>query len=136
MINHKTEKKEFLEHLRSLGVLNVSWDGHGTITGIQREAYCGLGYHEIEIMWSTWLAARQKGVVLKECDIDIAISETGTATRKILDHIENVLVQKALVYSRGNQSLAATQIGMSRTKLQRLVKQFRSKLVKPMEDAA
>ncbi|WP_151815352.1 helix-turn-helix domain-containing protein [Acinetobacter soli] len=127
MLNIKAEKQEFLHHLRSLGVVAVTWDGHGTITGIQREAYCGIGYHEVEIMWKTWLVARQSGIVLMESDIDSAVSEPGTATRKILDHIENVLVQKALVYSKGNQSQAALKIGMSRTKLQRLVKRNHSK---------
>lgn len=127
MLNIKAEKQEFLHHLRSLGVINVSWDAHGTITGIQREAYCGIGYHEVEIMWDTWMAARQKGIVLRESDIDSAVTEPGTATKSIISHIEDVLIQKALVASKGNQSQAAIKIGMSRTKLQRLVKRYRSK---------
>lgn len=117
MLDIKYEKEQFLKHVRTFGVVNVQWDNHGVITGISREAYCGIGYDQIELMWNTWLAAKQNGIVLNEHDIETAITVEGTAVKNILLHVEQAIIQKALIFSKGNQRLAADQIGMSRTKL-------------------
>ncbi|MCH7394222.1 helix-turn-helix domain-containing protein [Acinetobacter dispersus] len=127
MLNMKIEKERFLHHVRTLGVVSVQWDKHGVITGISREAYCSIGYDNIELMWNTWLAAKQNGVVLNEHDIETAIQVEGTAVKKIVSHIEMAIIQKALIFSKGNQRLAADQIGMSRTKLGCIVRGIKSK---------
>ncbi|OEY96015.1 hypothetical protein BJD20_12970 [Acinetobacter proteolyticus] len=129
MHNIKFEKSQFLDHVRSLGVVSVRWDNHGLITGIQREAYCGIGYDQIELMWNTWLAAKNNGIVLNEQDIENAISDKGTAVRNILAHVEDVIIQKAIIRTNGNQTLAANLIGISRTKIRYVLNRLRSKQI-------
>ncbi|WP_343620824.1 helix-turn-helix domain-containing protein [Acinetobacter proteolyticus] len=126
MLSIKVEKEQFLQHVRTLGVVSVQWDKHGVITGISREAYCGIGYDNIELMWETWIAAKKNGIVLNEQDIDEAISEPGTAVKKILTHVENVIIQKAIIHTNGNQAQAADQIGISRTKIRYVLKRSKS----------
>lgn len=58
-----------------------------------------------------------KNIVLTEKDIDQALKDGVDVTRSIVRHIEDVIIEKALVLTKGNQSAAATLIGMSRTKL-------------------
>lgn len=50
--------------------------------------------------------------VLKECDIEDAI-EKGEV-RDLIRHLENVIVQKALIKTRGNISQAAILVKMNR----------------------
>jgi hypothetical protein len=47
-----------------------------------------------------WLL-KSSGIVLLEHDIDEAIKEFGTANKKIITHIENIIAQKALISSKG-----------------------------------
>ena len=56
-------------------------------------------------------------VVLHESDIDKAISSGVNVNKSLVRHLENVLIEKALIKTKGNQRAAAELIGMSRTKL-------------------
>ena len=56
-------------------------------------------------------------IVLRESDIDKAISSGVNVTKSLVQHLENVLIEKALIKAKGNQRAAAELIGMSRTKL-------------------
>lgn len=63
-------------------------------------------------------------IVLRESDIDKAISSGGNVTKSLVQHLENVLIEKALIKAKGNQRLAAELIGMSRTKLVQRARQL------------
>lgn len=117
MLNIKAEQAYFTDHVKTLGVNNVNWNTNGSIQSIQRETSCIFRFDQIVILWNTWLKAKSSGIVLCENDIETAIAVEGTAVKKIMSHVEQTIIQKALVFSNGNQSLAAHQIGMSRTKL-------------------
>ena len=66
---------------------------------------------------------RNDGVVLRESDIEDAIlNGNGCANSSLTQHVENTLIKKALVITRGNQTAAAKLIGMSRSKLAYKVK--------------
>ncbi|WHP06877.1 helix-turn-helix domain-containing protein [Acinetobacter corruptisaponis] len=56
-------------------------------------------------------------IVLRESDIDKAILSGVNVTKSLVQHLENVLIEKALIKTKGNQRAAAELIGMSRTKL-------------------
>ena len=56
-------------------------------------------------------------IVLHESDIDKAILSGVNVTKSLVQHLENVLIEKALIKTKGNQRAAAELIGMSRTKL-------------------
>lgn len=117
MLNIKAEQAYFTDHVKTLGVNNVNWNTNGSIQSIQRETSCIFQFDQIVILWNTWLKAKSSGIVLCENDIETAIAVEGTAVKKIMSHVEETIIQKALVFSNGNQRLAAEQIGMSRTKL-------------------
>ncbi|ENX58752.1 MULTISPECIES: helix-turn-helix domain-containing protein [Acinetobacter] len=117
MLNIKVEQTYFTDHVKALGVLKIDWDQKGSIHSIQRNTNCIFRFDQIAVLWDTWLKAKNTGIVLCENDIECAIEVEGTAVKRILSYIEMAIIQKALIYSKGNQRLAADQIGMSRTKL-------------------
>ncbi|WP_445403669.1 helix-turn-helix domain-containing protein [Acinetobacter vivianii] len=117
MLNIKAEQAYFRVHVKALGVLQVDWDPNGVITTIKRDTNCIFRFDQVEALWETWLKAKSTGVVLCEYDIESAIQVEGTAVKKIIAHVEQTIIQKALIFTNGNQRLAADQIGMSRTKL-------------------
>lgn len=126
MLNIKTEQAYFTDHVKTLGVAKVNWNENGSIRSIQRETHCIFRFDQIVILWDTWIKAKSSGIVLCENDIETAIAIEGTAVKKIISHVEQTIIQKALVFSNGNQRLAADQIGMSRTKLGHRIKVIRS----------
>ncbi|KKW79013.1 hypothetical protein AAV96_08910 [Acinetobacter sp. AG1] len=126
MLNINVEQAYFMTHVKPLGINKVTWDKNGKIISMQRDTHCIFRFDQVVVLWSTWLASKSSGIILLEHDIDEAIKEFGTANKKIITHIENIIAQKALISSKGNQSSAADQIGMSRTKLRYVVKRFRS----------
>ena len=63
-------------------------------------------------------------IVLRESDIDKAISSGVNVTKSLVQHLENVLIEKALIKAKGNQRAAAELIGMSRTKLGQRARQL------------
>lgn len=126
MLNIKTEQAYFTDHIKTLGVVKVNWNQNGSIRSIQRETHCIFRLDQIVILWDTWIKAKSSGIVLCENDIETAIAIEGTAVKKIISHVEQTIIQKALVFSNGNQRLAADQIGMSRTKLGHRIKVIRS----------
>ncbi|MCH7290977.1 helix-turn-helix domain-containing protein [Acinetobacter sp. ANC 3926] len=126
MLNIKVEQAYFMDHVKALGVLKVDWNENGSIQLIQRDTTCIFRFDQVEALWDTWLKAKNTGIVLCENDIESAIAVEGTAVKRILSHIEMTIIQKALIYSKGNQRLAADQIGMSRTKLGYRVRGIRS----------
>ncbi|ENW97379.1 helix-turn-helix domain-containing protein [Acinetobacter dispersus] len=126
MLNIKAEQAYFKVHVKALGVLQVDWDSNGVITTIKRDTNCIFRFDQIEALWETWLKAKSTGVVLCEYDIESAIQVEGTAVKKIISHVEQTIIQKALIFTNGNQRLAADQIGMSRTKLRSIVRVIRS----------
>jgi len=128
-MNLEKEKEAFIFHVKPLGINKVTWDKKGKIICMQRDTHCIFRFDQVVVLWSTWLASKSSGIVLLEHDIDEAIKEFGTANKKIITHIENIIAQKALISSKGNQSSAADQIGMSRTKLRYVVKRYRSSSV-------
>jgi DNA-binding NtrC family response regulator len=117
MLNIKVEQAYFMDHVKAFGVLKVDWNENGSIQSIQRDTTCIFRFDQVEALWDTRLKAKNTGIVLCENDIESAIAVEGTAVKRILSHIEMTIIQKALIYSKGNQRLAAEQIGMSRTKL-------------------
>ncbi|NNP68422.1 helix-turn-helix domain-containing protein [Acinetobacter sp. Ac_5812] len=117
MLNIKVEQAYFTDHVKALGVLKIDWNENGAIQSIQRDTTCIFRFDQVEALWDTWLKAKNTGIVLCENDIESAIEIEGTAVKRILSHIEMAIIQKALIYSKGNQRLAADQIGISRTKL-------------------
>ena len=58
-------------------------------------------------------------VVLTEQDVADAIKNN--ETKQLVKHVEYVVCMKALEITRGNISAAATMIGMSRTKLRKVI---------------
>lgn len=58
--------------------------------------------------------------VLTECDIEDAI-EKGEV-RDLIHHLENVIVQKALIKTRGNISKAAELLSMNRVTVNKIRK--------------
>lgn len=58
-------------------------------------------------------------VVLTEQDVVDAIKNN--ETKQLVKHVEYVVCMKALETTRGNMSAAATMIGMSRTKLRKVI---------------
>lgn len=54
--------------------------------------------------------------VISEQDIEDAL-ESEDGYKDLIKHIEKVVVQKALIKTRGNKSAAARLIGISRSKL-------------------
>ena len=63
-------------------------------------------------------------IVLRETDIDKAILSGVNVTKSLAQHLENVLIEKALIKTKGNQRAAAELIGMSRTKLGQRARQL------------
>ena len=58
-------------------------------------------------------------VVLTEQDMVDAIKNN--ETKQLVKHVEYAVCMKALEITRGNMSAAATLIGMSRTKLRKVI---------------
>lgn len=58
-------------------------------------------------------------VVLTEQDVADAIKNN--ETKQLVKHVEYVVCMKALEITRGNISAAATMIGMSRTRLRKVI---------------
>ncbi|WP_336938900.1 helix-turn-helix domain-containing protein [Acinetobacter modestus] len=56
--------------------------------------------------------------VISERDIEQAIANNDT--KELIIHLENVIVQKALIMTRGNVSRAAEMIGMNRGTLSKI----------------
>ncbi|EMB6103225.1 Fis family transcriptional regulator [Acinetobacter baumannii] len=54
-----------------------------------------------------------KGVVISEEELDKAL-ETGTSYREILDHVFLVIIEKALIKSRGSKNKAAAMLKLNR----------------------
>ena len=63
-------------------------------------------------------------VVLHESDIDKAILSGVNVNKSLVRHLENVLIEKALIKTKGNQRAAAELIGLSRTKLGQRARQL------------
>lgn len=62
---------------------------------------------------------QQTNIVLTEQDIIDAIKNN--ETKQLVKHIEYVVCMKAMERTRGNMSAAAILIGMSRTKLKKVI---------------
>lgn len=62
---------------------------------------------------------QQTKIVLTEQDIIDAIKNN--ETKQLVKHIEYVVCMKAMERTRGNMSAAAILIGMSRTKLRKVI---------------
>ncbi|WP_311963194.1 helix-turn-helix domain-containing protein, partial [Acinetobacter baumannii] len=54
-----------------------------------------------------------KGVIISEDELDKAL-ETGTSYREILDHVFLVIIEKALIKSRGSKNKAAAMLKLNR----------------------
>lgn len=62
---------------------------------------------------------QQTNIVLTEQDVIDAIKNN--ETKQLIKHIEYVVCMKAMERTRGNMSAAAILIGMSRTKLKKVI---------------
>ena len=62
---------------------------------------------------------QQTNIVLTEQDVIDAIRNN--ETKQLIKHIEYVVCMKAMERTRGNMSAAAILIGMSRTKLRKVI---------------
>ena len=60
------------------------------------------------------------GAVLTEKDIENAINNG--EVKYLVQHIENVVIQKALIKTRGNVSKAAELVGMNRGTVRKILK--------------
>ena len=58
--------------------------------------------------------------VLTECDIEDAINKG--EVKRLMTHLENVVIQKALIKTRGNQTKAAELVQMSRGTVRNILK--------------
>lgn len=58
--------------------------------------------------------------VLTECDIEDAINKG--EVKSLIHHLENVIVQKALIKTRGNISKAAILVKMNRGTVNKILK--------------
>lgn len=59
-------------------------------------------------------------IILTETDLDIAV-EAGDSYRDILDHVAYLLIDKALIKSRGSKSQAAIMLKMNRGTLNKVL---------------
>ncbi|HCS1003388.1 TPA: Fis family transcriptional regulator [Acinetobacter baumannii] len=65
-------------------------------------------------------------IILTETDLDIAL-EAGDSYRDILDHVAYLLIDKALIKSRGSKAQAATMLKMNRGTLNKVLIRAKAK---------
>lgn len=67
-----------------------------------------------------------KGVVISEQELDKAL-ETGTSYREILDHVFLVIIEKALIKSRGSKNKAAAMLKLNQGTMNKVLIRAKAK---------
>ncbi|OTT73135.1 Fis family transcriptional regulator [Acinetobacter baumannii] len=67
-----------------------------------------------------------KGVIISEEELDKAL-ETGTSYREILDHVFLVIIEKALIKSRGSKNKAAAMLKLNRGTMNKVLIRAKAK---------